>query len=344
MARKPAARKQKEVTGLLDAISFIEPACKEDGMDYQTHCIISHKWAMGFDGALTAAHPIVEELSAFPRLHTLKTALSKVDGAVAITQDRADVLKISTARATFDVECLSALDWPQGPDAMSVLLPPDKEEAFKTAVGVLNSVIKEAGETIVASSIKIGANSMVASDGTIIVEYWHGLGLPGDAVVPKAFVSALAKSARRIVGMGVSDRSFTVYFAAVQEGGPNPWLKTQLYSEPYPDTDRIWGMVDFGALAPVDPHFWAAVETVTRFSEVVYIHKDKIVSADGKTAKYDVEAHASDAPIKTSGKRLKLVSFMDKIALGGQTPASGPKPILLTGGMYRCVLSTIGGE
>lgn len=336
--RKP--RSTKTTTGLLDAIAFIEPACKEDGQDWETHCILSHRWVMGFNGALTAAHPIVEELTAFPRMHTLKLALSKGEGALAITQDTNGFLKVSTARMTVDVPCLPGLEWPRGPDQQSVQMDPAKEAAFKEALGYLNAVVKEAGETIMGSAVKIAENGMIASDGNIIMEYWHGLGFPAGTVltVPKGFVAALAKTTRPIVGFGFSENSLTAYFAPVTEGGPSPWLKTQLYTETYPDTDKIWGMVDFTKLVALSEHFFPAVETVTRFSDAVRIYPDRIVSDDDRTASYDVSAHAGgDALVRTSGKRLKLCKFADKIVIEAGTL----KPILLVGGMYRAVISTM---
>jgi len=249
MARKPGAKKKtaKAIAGMLDALKFIEPASKDIGQANQTHCMLSGNWVASFDGLLMMAAKIDTEITAFPNTKRLIATLSRCDEAVQITQLDNNRLGIKSGKFSAYVPCVEP--------GLIAFTPPDPpagvfNEAVTNALKCVGIIAKENAPRMVQASILLRANSAVATDGVTCFEYWHGLPFP-NVVLPKSFVTELLKINKKPVSAGASPSTFTVYFE------DESFIRTQLYTEPFPDIDRV---LNVGASPyPIPVELWAAL-------------------------------------------------------------------------------------
>lgn len=251
---KPAT---KAAQGFIDALKFVSIAQKDKGTVGETHCILWGKFVAASDGVLTAGHPIEEDLLACPQTAGLLHALERCSSQYAITQlPNVLALKSEKFRATVPCVDMGLLTIPTL-DAPSVDVGETIREGFKT----LNDLVTEKAERVLECSILLRDKTMIAGDGKILVEFWHGLSMP-DAwlIVPKVAIAAIAKCELPIKQIGFSDHSITFYFTN------GAWLRTQMYAEGWPDSvDRILNANSKQDTIPT--MFFQALDVIEKFSE-----------------------------------------------------------------------------
>lgn len=231
MARKPRANKDKNpgTAPLLAALKFIAPASREIGQPNQTHCMLAGQWAVAFDGVLCMAAKIDNDIVANPNTSKLLAALSHCDETTQITQLDNQRLSIKSGKYRAIIPCLE-------PGALTVL-PPDKgdypiDDRVKQSLEIVGKVAKENAPRMVAASILLQNGSAVATDGILLFEHWHGWQLPS-VILPKTLVNELSKITKKLALFGVSKNSATFWFE------DNSFIRSQLYTEPYPDLDTV---------------------------------------------------------------------------------------------------------
>lgn len=264
-ARKqsPTKAKKKAAQGLFDALSFIQPATN-DMQDYQEFARFSNKWAVAFDGALAMGHPIEEELNLCPHLGRLKAAIDKAGSTIAIAATENGRLSVSGEKLRAVVPCLPPERYPPVmPDVQCAVIDDRIKEGFKA----LTKLAKDEADKVHEATVLLRGNSMVATNGQLILEFWHGIDLPPGLAIPQRAAQALAKSTKPLTGFGFDwGRSATFYF----EGGA--WLKTQLYDEPWPNVDDILNIAAYPSDVPVG--LWDGLDAIEKFSEDGGIHFD----------------------------------------------------------------------
>lgn len=249
MARKPSAKKiGKAVQGMLEALKFIEPASKEIGQINQTHCMLAGGWAAAFDGVVMMAHKIDNDMVAFPHTKRLIGALSKCDEQVQITQLDSGRLGIKSGKFSAFVPCIDG--------GLMAITPPDApqydlNDGVLASLGIVGVVAKENAPRMVQASVLLRANSAVATDGHMILESWHGTQLP-TVVLPKVFVQLLLKIGKKATKLGVGPNTCTIHF---EDGS---LIRTQLYTDPYPDVDRL--MATPNNAFPIPAELWTALD------------------------------------------------------------------------------------
>lgn len=259
----PSKAKKKAAQGLFDALTFVQPATN-DLQDYQEFVRFSNKWAIAFDGSLAMGHPIEEDLNICPHLGKLKTAIDKAGAQIAISATDNGRLSVAGAKLKAIVPCLPPERYPPVmPDIQCAVIDDRIKEGFKAIV----KLAKDDAERVVEASILLRGNTMVGTNGQLILEYWHGIDLPPGLAVPQRAAQAIAKSAKPLVGFGFDyGRSATFFF----EGGA--WLKTQLYAEEWPNVDAILNIAAYPADIPVG--LWDGLDAIEKFSEDGGIHFD----------------------------------------------------------------------
>jgi hypothetical protein len=248
MSRKPRAKKTgKQIEGMLAALKFIEPASKDIGQANQTHCMFWNNWVAAFDGLIMMAAKIDTDITAFPNTKRLIATLSRCDEAVQITQLDNNRLGIKSGKFSAYVPCIEA--------GLIAFTPPDPpagvfNESVVNALKCVGIIAKENAPRMVQASILLRHSSAVATDGVAVFESWHGLPMPS-VVLPKLFVAELLKINKKPTMAGASATTFTVYFE------DESFIRTQLYTEPYPDVDRVLNV----AASPyaIQPELWAAL-------------------------------------------------------------------------------------
>ena len=260
-ARKQAAGVSEKKTAnpaasLIAALKFISSAQKKAGPVGVQFSHLAHNWAAAFDGVLTVAHPIEEDLQACP--HTLQfiDALSKAGDELSITQLTQNTLAVSSGVFRALVPCVA-------PDEVPIL-PPDPQcavidDRIKEALAAVAGLATEGAPNATYAAVLLQANTAVATNGAALLEAWHGIDLPPGMMLPKAAASAIAKSSKTLTGFGYSPSSATFYF----EGGA--FIKTQLYGERYPNYAPLLEMPDLN-LWPIPEDFYRGVRAIESFS------------------------------------------------------------------------------
>lgn len=270
MAKRTSKSKTSE--GLISALNFISVAQKkEDDIAYKTHCILHNNQALAYDGILTAGCKIEESLEICPQTYKLIAALERTTKDVSITELEGRLSIKSGAFSCF-VPC-----WHEGmpslePDPASWPISDVLRTGFETIS--MFTVDKEKGK-IVEFSLLIQGNSMVATDGAIVLEYWHGLNLP-TMTIPKTFVSAVMNCKKPLKSFGYGKNSCTFWFE------DNSFIKTQLYDESWPDVSIILNKPCKPELLP--ERFYDALRTIEPFADgkdaekVVYFNEGALQS------------------------------------------------------------------
>jgi len=274
MAKQPKKSKSKE--GLIAALQFISVAQKNEGdRPYETHCILHNNTAMAFNGILTAGCKITEELNICPHTYKLIAALERTTKDISITELEGRLSVKSGAFSAF-VPC-----WHEGipslaPDPPLAAISDSLKSGFEMISGF---TVDNDKKKIVECSILLQANSMIATDGACMLEFWHGIDLPV-CILPKTFVSAVMNTKKALKAFGYSGNSCTFWFE------DDSWIKSQLYSEEWPDISKIFKDCN---PEPLPAGFYDALRNIEPFSlgkeaeKVVYFYDGQLQSHRDKS-------------------------------------------------------------
>lgn len=294
---------KKQESSLVKALDFVALAQKDKGAPYQTHVALGRNKAVAYDGVLAAGHRIDEDLVACPHTLTLVAALKKCSGVLSVTQLDSGRLSVKSGKFKSFVPCL--------PDATLPGIYPDPRvgnlnNSIRTGLELLSPFIVENSQRVVTASALIRSGSILATNGQVLLEYWHGIDLPPGLIVPKLFINAICRITKDIVGFGYSDTTFTVYF------DDDSWIKTQLYNERWPNCDDILARAH--SPEPLPLGFFEALTTVMNFVEDgrIRLRNGKIQTHQDETtgASYEVEGLAAN--VVFNAKHLKLLDGMIK--------------------------------
>lgn len=275
-ARNPAA-------GLLAAVKFVSAAQHKAGNLLQTHCSLSHHWAAATNEVLTAGHPIEEDLTACPQTAPLIDALSQVENEVSIAAASEFYLSISSGLFRAMIPC--------APESQVTIPAPDEpiaeiDDRLKVALEAVLKIPNEASPDAKFAAILLQAGSCVATNGAILVEYWHGIDLPPGLLLPKSFAQAVTKTAKKLVRFGFSQNSVTFWFE------DRSFIKTQTYAGEYAHYAPLFERFSPDAFWPVPPLFFKAVSAVANFNDGgrVYFKNGQVVSdlESEETSQYQV--------------------------------------------------------
>jgi len=280
MSRAPRSTKTETKSKLLTALEFCGAVLSKEGTPYETHVGLQNKWAVAFNGIIAAGAPIDEGLTIYPHGQSIIEALSKCEEGFSLTQLDNGRLSIKSGKFKAVIPCL-ATDIMQ--DAIPDPMIASCSNAFKDAVEAVGVLANENAQHVLTASVLMNGASVISTNRVMIMEHWHGLDLPPNVPLPKEFVKALVSVKKNLVGFGFSNCSATFYF----EDGC--WLRTQLYSEQWPDVSRILELK--GNLWSIDPNFFKALAAVAPFSEdgCVYSDTNLLMShAENNGASYEV--------------------------------------------------------
>ncbi len=268
MAKRPTKKAKSEAAAkLAEALNFVAPAYKEGDEAYKVHARMAGKMLTASDGVFTAGHAVEEELALCPHIGRLIDALNRAGSTLTLTATENGTLLVKGDRIRATVPCIPGDALPQVmPDARVAAI----DDRLKEGFAALLPLIDHEGERVIEVSIMLQANSMIATNGYIIFEYWHGIDLPPGLVVPKTFAAAVAGTAKKLDGFGFSDKSVTFYF---EDGS---WYKSQLYGDKWPDIAPLFDYPNFPAAVPEG--LFDAVKAIESFSKDgrVHFHEDKV--------------------------------------------------------------------
>lgn len=111
--------------------------------------------------------------------------------------------------------------------------------------------------------MQLTSDSVLATNGHIIIEAWHGLNIAQIAglVVPKAFGTALSKvKDKTVYRVGNSQSTLTVHYA------DGAWLRTQLYVSPEPLPVLETYLTNWRLTEPIPEGFWPMLHRLKPFA------------------------------------------------------------------------------
>jgi hypothetical protein len=300
-AKKTVVAKPKKNSQLYEALAFIGVASEDRGFSSNSFCIFEDDYVKMTDGVVTAGYPVEEQIALVPNYEILKKALKQCGDTFSITELETNRISVKGGKLRVLVPCLEAEEYPGTvPDPM--IAPID--DRLKHAFACVGKIADENSDQAFKASVLLEANVVTATDTKVLMQYWHGISLPPNLVVPKIFVKAVVSNKAPLVGFGWnSEKSITFWF----EGGA--WVKTQLYADEYPTFQQV---IDVPSnQVPVMPTLFEGIEKAGEFSENGFIYlKDGFVSTnlkDNTGAQYEVEGMASNV-ICLNVERAKLIA------------------------------------
>ncbi len=323
--RKKAVSKTAEK--LAKALTFVGHGVEENGDTFKAHGRIVNGYLVTFNGTIAVGHPVEEELTVCPHIPTLIAAINKAGKTLALAQNDKGHLQVNGEHIRAIVPCLKPEFMPPVmPDMQIAVVDDNIKEGFKA----LLSLCGDDGEKAFEYSILLRANSMVATNGNVMFEYWHGIDLPPGLGIMRAGAKAVAAVPEKLVGFGWNGRSTVTFWF---DGGG--FIQTALANGEWPDVDSVLN----ANADPQDLHagFFDGIEAVTSFSKDGAIHfdTDKVRSGyanygeDGPVygATYDVPGmtgkHAFSARqlklIKPVCSKIDYVSNEDRAVFFGPT-------------------------
>lgn len=276
MARKAA--KATQALKLAEALSFVGAATGDYGLQTYEFVNLNNKRAVCFDGTMAAGMEIEEELTIAPKLETLKAALNKTGKSLTLTELPSGRLSVKGEKITVQVPCVAVATLPEArPDPAIAPITDEIKEAFKA----LEAIVTDSGERVFETAILLGANTATATNGKVLMQYWHGIDLPPHMILPRPFVKAVANQFKSLIAFGyTADTSVTFWF---EDGS---WYKTQLYNDKYPDCETLLNIQSSPVEAPAD--LWEGCKEIAEFHTTEWVtFKDNAIVAG--VAKYPVE-------------------------------------------------------
>lgn len=255
------------------ALEFLHLTFKA-GAEQSMYCMMHNHAAVSFNSVIAAGTTIEEDLQACPHTALMLAAIQRCPGRYIITQLSPEKLQVRSEEFQAYIPCAlpETLSWPI-PDA--ALVPVD--DRLTEALRKLAPLLSADGETVLEQSIQINAGSCLATNRSVVAETWHGFDLPNGLLVPKAVVTALHKTTKKLVAFGCSERTITFHFEDAS------WIRTQLFQDRWPD---VKAMLNTSTVTrPVPPDLFKAAKTVAVFSadDKVYV-KDGLISSHPFTA------------------------------------------------------------
>lgn len=259
--KKRTAEAPAVASTLLTALQFVGSVTNDAGPINETHIFLGANWAIAYNGTIGASHPIVEDIYACPHAKTIIEALSKCNEHISFTQLDANRLSIKSGKFKAIVPCID-------PTLLKLAMPDppiaDIDDRFKEGLSIVGTLPSDNAQYIYLASILMNGQSLISTNGKVVIEYWHGIDLPPAISLPKALIDPLTKTNKKLCKFGYSQSSTTFYF---EDGS---WIRSQLYAEAWPDMGLI---LDRASNAwPVSGDFWRGLDAVAGFSETGFVY------------------------------------------------------------------------
>lgn len=295
----------KPSNGFVDALQFLANITTPVGAPYDTHVYLRNGFATANNGVLSAGIKITDDLLACPHNDLMIKALSKCGQNLSITQLDNQRLSVKSDKFKAFVPCLDSglLQFGTPDNPVGII-----SNSFKDAIAVVSSVPSDVSERVTAASILLNGGSVVATNGNVLFEAWHGIDLPNGIAIPKAIIKPLAAINKKLITFGFSINSFTIWFE------DESWIKTQLMAQRWPDIAKI--LDSESNPFPIPGDFFEALAAVAPFSEDgnVFFNKERLSShnTEGVGASFDVVGLPS-GPIYPVKQLSLLKGIADKV-------------------------------
>lgn len=304
MPPRPKKQSEKTASKLLEAVKFLSLITKDEGSPLDTHILLSNKTATAFNGTLGAGILIDEDLYAAPHAKTFLNALMKCGSTYTLTQVDQNRLQIKSGPFKANIPCLDpALLFFPTPNPVNTPI----DDNFKSALELVEKIKTENAQRLITLSFLLNGNSIISTDGKIIIEAWHGLNMPTSIPIPKSIIPFIQNQNKKLTNFGMDSTTATFYFE------DNSFVRTQLYTEKWPDISKVLDRQFVPKELPKD--LFKAIETIAPFSQngFVYFRDGKLQSSEfeEKGAEFEIEG-LINGPIYSAKYLMMLKDTMEK--------------------------------
>ena len=268
MARKPKpVSANDDRLKLIEALKFAAIASK-DAEGAHAFVTIQNNWLIAENDTLTVGTPVDVALDLSPHGEQFLAALAQCGSQFQLTQVDTKAVSIKSGNFRALVPAIDTVKTILTPDHPCAVINDALAEAFRSCMGFTGK-----GERIINTCVALRANTMVATNGGMLIEYWHGIDLPGTLNIPKKTVETIIKIGKPLAHFGFSAATVTFYF---DDGS---FVITRLVAGEYPNSDRLFNAVR-GNLTIIWPEFFAALKAISAFiqDDSVYFHDNFIAS------------------------------------------------------------------
>lgn len=279
--RKTKAQKEAETAqttkSLIDAMKFLKLGQTKNGLPDSTHCQLKNHWAIVVNESIAMGTPIDEDLDACPHTYNLLNALSSCPAnELLISQPNKFELNIKSGQFSADVGCIEGFE--NEPTCFTIVdqpLIPVEGTPILAAFEALCKLASKSPTNPIFGCVMLQANSAVVTDGSAILEYWHGVNLPPNMLIPRNVVDAVIGCKKELKSIGISN-----YF--LSNGSPSSitfhfddtsWVKTNLVDLPYVNYSPLLNVPTTQAELP--PNFFEGIKALAPLTD------DSIVGFDG---------------------------------------------------------------
>lgn len=270
-ARKKKANIQNNSMHLIAALKFISAAQKKVGTVQQQFCAISGNWIVASNETLTIGSKIPEDLIACPHSYQLLDALQKCGPELNITQLTENTLSIKSGDFRALIPCVNFAELQlSGPDPETVKI----DNKVQKALDAVMPLATEGGKFAYLAGVLLKSGSAVSTNGSAILECWHGAQLPGQYLIPKASAAAIGKCDKTLTGFGCSPNSITFYYE------DESFIKAQLFAEEFVNYEPLFKQ-DINVWQ-LPEEFFKAVHAVESFnnSNTIFFKEGAIASSN----------------------------------------------------------------
>jgi len=249
---------KKPINTLLTALQFVAAVQpKRSNNPADTHCRMFGNKLSASGGPLSASIGIQEEIECCPNTQKLIEAIKQCPEAINLTMLLPDELSVKSGNFQAVIPCIRQKDIPAiCPIAKTHEVSPEFEVALKKA----GSIVSDKAKTILESSVQLREGSVIASNGEVILEAWHGCLGPVGPILPALFINALRKNrSKAIYQLGYLIDTLTAYY---EDGS---WIGTALQRDPaFPDLRSFLSLPSNPI--PIPLGFFEAIERLKPFS------------------------------------------------------------------------------
>ncbi len=306
---KATAAEVEMISMLSQQLKFVGVAHDDKGEPYAQHCVINQGSLIAFNGVLAAGIMIAEKhIYAAPNTLQLRKAIERAGPQYSMTTE-ANFVTIKAGKFRASVPTLDPASLPQVvPDACGWPIDNKVRDALKAA----SAFASDNAPTVLVASIQMTNGSCAGTDRKVMLEFYHGHPFP-NLTVPKEFATAIVKCDKEIIGFGFTpDVSLTFWFV------DGSFIKTQLYSEAWPENWQGHLPTSIPNGAPLPDVFWQAYDAISDFSE------DELIRYRGDIAhSHQHQQHGATYETKDLGhnwtlnvKRLKMIrNYVEQIGM-----------------------------
>ena len=270
--KKKKVKEESKLKLLLEAFKFIKPCQKKNGTIKQQYCFIDNGFMTASNDILTIGTPVPLDIKACPHTITLEEALKSASEDISIIKNKENSVSLISNSIEVSVRCVLEEDLTSTPPDIQVI---DANNNIKQAFKHLHPIATDGATEAVYASILLTKNSAVATNGHLLTEYYHGVDIPSDILIPKIAAKAIGATKKELIKIGCSGPSATFWFEDCS------FIKTQLYREKYSEYESLFeGAIYNHTKTPKD--FFDAVKSISTFNEYgfVYINEGKLLSND----------------------------------------------------------------